>query len=147
MPHAGIVDREIGPLANVGLDAAHNRANRFARRKVLPRAFLLRGVFLQQTFVRLPFQIHVEFRPFRLVNQVDEFLEIDRLAEFRQRACENIAEDAFLLAEFRPTRQGNVRVNSVPDFSRRGDQSYFFGTSTPFSSASFRNSRYVNCSM
>src|SRR3989338_8447995 len=82
-----------------GESAPNDRPDGLSRREVLPRAFLLSSVFLEETLVGLAFQVHVQGSPFSLVNQGDQLLEIDRFAELGERAGKNVAQDACFLGQ------------------------------------------------
>ncbi len=49
--------------------------------------------------VRLALQVHVEDCPLGLVNQGDQLLQVDRLAELGEGPCEDVSQDPPLLSE------------------------------------------------
>src|SRR5574337_930663 len=99
-PDRRIVNRVIGTLAEVGPHTADDGTDGLARGEVLARALLLGGELLQKALVGFGLQVHVELGPLSLIDEQDEFLEVDRLAELGERPGEDVAQQALLLAEF-----------------------------------------------
>src|SRR2546422_4275824 len=76
-----IMDCEIRFLPEIRFHAADNATNGLARCEILSRSFFLLSIFLEEALVGIGLNVHVERSPLRLINQADQFLQIDRLTE------------------------------------------------------------------
>jgi hypothetical protein len=96
----GVADREVGCLPWVGLHDTYDGLDKDARREILPCAFLaLACCLLQKAFKGGAFHVDIEGGPFFLINHGNDALEVDGIVEARHALREDIAQEAFALAE------------------------------------------------
>ena len=76
MPQAGSAMDFMG----CGLHTGHHGLDQGTRRKILPgTAFGIFGVFLQQAFINLAFDIRTHHRPLLFVDHINELEELGRV--------------------------------------------------------------------
>jgi len=88
-------------LARVGLHAPDDRLDEHAGREILPGPLLpLAGGLFQQSFVGFGLDVDAQRRPFGLVDQVDQPLQVHRVVEPRLRLGVDVGQHARRLGQF-----------------------------------------------
>ena len=98
---SGIGDGKFGMGAGIGFHAADDGLDQQAGGEILTRAFLtLIGGLLQESLEGGGLDIHIQRGPFRLVDQANQFFQVNWIAEPRLRPGEDVSQEARLLTQF-----------------------------------------------
>jgi hypothetical protein len=95
-----VADCELSVYAGVGLHAPHDGLDQHARREILTGSLLpLARRLFEKPLERKALDVHVERRPFGLVDHAEQFFQVHGIVKTGLGTRENVAQNALLPAQ------------------------------------------------